>query len=101
MAGSYMTVSHCWGGEVPTTLTEKTMDFLKAGLVMQDLPKTFTDAVRIAASCGGLFHPRDSMDVQPIEVKATWACETADTYDHSESPPPGADLLGMSRACGL
>jgi hypothetical protein len=137
MAGPYMTVSHCWGGEVPTTLTEKTMDFLKAGLVVQDLPKTFTDAVRIAASCGveylwidslciiqgseedwrkeasmmgkvysnsfcniaatgspnssgGLFHPRDPMDVQPIEVKATWACETANTYeDYSESPPPG------------
>jgi Heterokaryon incompatibility protein (HET) len=137
MAGPYMTVSHCWGGEVPTTLTEETMDFLKAGLVMQDLPKTFTDAVRIVASCGveylwidslciiqgseedwrreasmmgkvysnsfcniaatgspnssgGFFHPRDPMDVQSIEVKATWACETADTYeDYSESPPPG------------
>jgi hypothetical protein len=51
MAGPYMTISHCWGGEVPTTLTEETMDFLKAGLVMQDLRR------RISVDRFLVYHP--------------------------------------------
>lgn len=45
--GRYMTLSHCWGGQVPIKLTGDTLVALQSGISLTDLPKTFADAVMI------------------------------------------------------
>jgi hypothetical protein len=44
----YVTLSHCWGGEVPIRLTDKTIDELMAGYELQNMPETFQDAIAVA-----------------------------------------------------
>lgn len=45
--GRYMTLSHCWGGLVPTKPTDDTLVALQSGISLTDLPRTFADAVKI------------------------------------------------------
>lgn len=47
-SGHYATVSHRWGSKVPLRLTSKSASYLKAGVRVGDLPKTFADAVKVA-----------------------------------------------------
>lgn len=51
-AGPYMTLSHCWGGTVPVMLTGQTMQSLKTGISVRELPVSFAQAIFITASCG-------------------------------------------------
>ncbi|KAI1172382.1 HET-domain-containing protein [Nemania sp. FL0916] len=46
--GSYVALSHCWGGQVSQLLLIDNIDQFKHGIEIQDLPLTFQDAVRIA-----------------------------------------------------
>lgn len=45
----YVTLSHCWGGSQPYTLRPETAADLKAGIQIQELPKTFRDAINFAS----------------------------------------------------
>ena len=45
--GSYITLSHCWGGKVPLTTTEDTLEDRKVSIPFTSLPKTFREAVII------------------------------------------------------
>ena len=42
---SYVTLSHCWGQVTPLKLTESSVSMLRSGIIDDDLPKTFRDAV--------------------------------------------------------
>ncbi|KAI0965566.1 heterokaryon incompatibility protein-domain-containing protein [Xylaria arbuscula] len=44
-AGSYIALSHVWGGEVPIRTTTATLNRFKDGIHLDSLPKTFRDAV--------------------------------------------------------
>jgi hypothetical protein len=44
----YVTLSHCWGGNVPFQLRENTMERMMSGFALSELPKTFRDAVAVA-----------------------------------------------------
>jgi hypothetical protein len=44
----YITLSHCWGSHVPHKLTKKNIKFLKKGIALDSLGKTFQDAVEVA-----------------------------------------------------
>jgi len=50
--GQYCALSHCWGSEKPLMTTSKTLDHHLAGINMQDLPKTFREAVEITRGIG-------------------------------------------------
>jgi hypothetical protein len=43
----YLTLSHCWGGEVPLSLTSDREGVLKCGVPLTKFPKTFRDAILI------------------------------------------------------
>jgi hypothetical protein len=44
---SYVTLSHCWGQVTPLKLTQSFASTLRCGIVDDDLPKTFRDAVMV------------------------------------------------------
>jgi hypothetical protein len=44
----YVTLSHCWGSTMPFRLTTKTLETMRVGFDLEDLPKTFRDAIEIA-----------------------------------------------------
>ncbi|KAI1757948.1 HET-domain-containing protein [Xylaria castorea] len=43
--GSYVALSHVWGGEVPIRTTTGTLNLFKDGIRLDSLPRTFRDAV--------------------------------------------------------
>jgi hypothetical protein len=49
----YVTLSHCWGGEVPIRLTDATKHELEGGYKLQNMPPTFRDAITVARWAGG------------------------------------------------
>ncbi|KAG9231789.1 heterokaryon incompatibility protein-domain-containing protein [Amylocarpus encephaloides] len=49
LVGNYVTHSHCWGKKNIVTLTEENIDkFIKEGIELKDLPKTFQEAIGFA-----------------------------------------------------
>jgi hypothetical protein len=50
--GSYITLSHCWGGTVLLTSTTKNIETRKASIAMKELPRTFNDAVILTRRFG-------------------------------------------------
>lgn len=49
----YVTLSHCWGGDVPFQLRSETMEKLIRGFELEELPKTFRHAIEVAGWAGG------------------------------------------------
>ncbi|KAF1840077.1 HET-domain-containing protein [Cucurbitaria berberidis CBS 394.84] len=45
--GHYFTLSHCWGGLQPVTLTRGSEQTLRGGINIRDLPKTFREAIYV------------------------------------------------------
>lgn len=50
--GSYLALSHCWGGEIAIRTTQNTYHAYKQGINFHCLPKNFQDAVMVARSLG-------------------------------------------------
>lgn len=50
--GLYLALSHCWGNSQPLTTTAATLGERKSGIPIAELPKTFSDAVRVARVLG-------------------------------------------------
>ena len=48
----YATLSHCWGSSVPLTLTKDSLYSFKRGQPVENLPRTFRDAVLVAKHLG-------------------------------------------------
>ncbi|KAF2829178.1 HET-domain-containing protein [Ophiobolus disseminans] len=44
----YVTLSHCWGDNVPFQLREETQEYMLEGFKVLDMPKTFRDAIAVA-----------------------------------------------------
>jgi hypothetical protein len=45
----YVTLSHCWGSATPFRLTTETLERMRVGLGLEELSKTFRDAIEIAS----------------------------------------------------
>ncbi|KAI1127227.1 HET-domain-containing protein [Nemania abortiva] len=45
--GSYVALSHVWGGQVPIRTTTDTLGLFKCGIRLDSLPQTFRDAVSV------------------------------------------------------
>lgn len=50
--GLTLPLSYCWGGVLPRTLVTSTFDQFCAGIVVNDLPRTFVDAVHVTQYLG-------------------------------------------------
>ena len=46
--GPYVALSHCWGGKIPLRLLESNITALQTSIALNDLPRTFADAVTVA-----------------------------------------------------
>ena len=51
-SGQWAALSHCWGGLVPVRTTTDTKSVFMKGIVMEDLPPTFRDAVMVCRELG-------------------------------------------------
>jgi len=50
--GLWVTLSHCWGGQLPMTTTLETLQERMEGIPMTHLPPTYRDAVEITRKLG-------------------------------------------------
>jgi len=85
MHGSYIALSHCWGGQVPLTTTSNTISQRKLCISLTSLPKTFRDAVLISRRLGVRYLWIDSLCIIQ-DSKIDWEKESAimgDVYGHS------------------
>ena len=83
--GTYVALSHCWGGDVPTRLTTKTESLWKTGIPFQALPQTFRDAVTITRALGINHLWIDCLCILQ-DSQNDWAAESsrmADTYTNA------------------
>lgn len=74
--GRYMTLSHCWGGQVPIKLTGDTLVALQSGISLTDLPRTFADAVMITRRFEIRYLWIDSLCIMQ-DNEADWRWESA------------------------
>ena len=49
---SYVALSHCWGGSSPVVTTSSTLDAMQQGIPINNLPKTFKEAVAVTRILG-------------------------------------------------
>jgi hypothetical protein len=52
LEGHYMTLSHCWGLDRVFTLTAENQDALMKSIALDQLPKTFVDAIKATRKLG-------------------------------------------------
>lgn len=74
--GLYITLSHCWGGEVPLTTTTTTLEARKSSIPFLLLPKTFQDAIIITRKLGIRYLWIDSLCILQ-DSGADWERESA------------------------
>ncbi len=48
----YFALSHCWGGKVPIMLQADNIEVLKRGILLQELPLTFRQAMTVTRTLG-------------------------------------------------
>lgn len=51
-SSDYITLSHCWGGFLPVRLLQSNYDSFRKDIEIQNLPKTFRDAITLTQACG-------------------------------------------------
>jgi hypothetical protein len=78
--GYYVTLSHCWGPRehqpLRTTLNPDTFSQYKAGIKIEDMPKTFRDAVELTRRIGPRYLWIDSLCIIQ-DSKEDWETESA------------------------
>jgi hypothetical protein len=52
---SYVSLSHCWGANVPFQLTTSSIAMMREGFDLAELPPTFRDAIDVARWADGTF----------------------------------------------
>ena len=80
----YLTLSHCWGKGATTLLTKENMVIFQGGIALEELPKTFADAILITAELGYRYLWIDSLCIIQ-DSPEDWANEAAimsDIYRH-------------------
>jgi hypothetical protein len=76
----YMSLSHCWGKEQIITTTTNTLQDMKAGIKISELPKTFRHAIRITRGLGIRYLWIDSLCIIQDDEK-DWEFESAKMAD--------------------
>ncbi|KAK6827546.1 heterokaryon incompatibility protein-domain-containing protein [Apiospora arundinis] len=79
-SGTYACLSHCWGGELILTTTQQTIQRNKTGIPLDELPKTFLDAVKIVRHLGIRYIWIDSLCIVQDDAD-DWARESARMHE--------------------
>ena len=75
----YMTLSHCWGKFVPTSLLKRNLSSFLAGIAIDDLPKTFREAVEVTRKLSIRFLWIDSLCIIQDSTD-DWTIESSKMY---------------------
>jgi hypothetical protein len=81
----YATLSHCWGGSIPLKLTTATFASFRAGLAVEQLPKTFIEAIKVAMFLGIYYIWIDALTIIQ-DSSDDWEKEASlmgDVYQHA------------------
>lgn len=83
--GSYVALSHCWGNSQPYKTTRATIDKTKAGIMLEDIPATFRDAIEFTRLLGIQYLWIDSLCIVQDDVKdwETESAQMASIYQHA------------------
>ncbi|KAH6622270.1 heterokaryon incompatibility protein-domain-containing protein [Boeremia exigua] len=76
MKGSYIALSHCWGGQVPLTTTTATLEDRTRSIPFERLPKTFQEAVIVVRRLGVRYLWIDSLCILQ-DCRVDWEKESA------------------------
>jgi Heterokaryon incompatibility protein (HET) len=99
--GHYVALSHCWGRVAHFTTTSASMAARKRGLQIEELPKTFQDAVKIARRFGIRYLWIDSLCICQDDVD-DWAHESANMaaiYSNAHLTIAAAHASDSSAGC--
>lgn len=83
---SYLTLSHCWGGNTIFTLTKSNLETLKRNIPVHQLPELFQDALYINSQLGIKYIWIDCLCIVQ-DCQDDWAYEAAmmgDIYRYAE-----------------
>lgn len=83
--GSYMTLSHSWGGIQILSLSRDNIDDFKRGISVTKLPQTFVDAIAVVRALGIRYLWIDSLCIIQ-DIPGDWADESSrmdHVYSHS------------------
>lgn len=73
--GSWVTLSHCWGGELPISTTSDTIKCRQKAIRMEELPPTFQDAVILTRRLGFQYLWIDSLCIIQ-DCREDWEAES-------------------------
>jgi len=103
MMARYVTLSHCWGGEQPTTTTSSNLEALNNFIDFERLPIVFQQAILVARKLGVEYIWIDSLCIIQ-DSQSDWELESAKMCDYYEnayltistatSPNPHVPFLG-------
>ncbi|CAG7560595.1 unnamed protein product [Fusarium equiseti] len=103
MMARYVTLSHCWGGEQPTTTTSSNLEALSNCIDFERLPIVFQQAMLVARKVGVEYIWIDSLCIIQ-DSQSDWELESAKMCDYYEnayltistatSPNPNIPFLG-------
>ncbi|KAJ4129772.1 hypothetical protein NW768_006741 [Fusarium equiseti] len=103
MMARYVTLSHCWGGEQPTTTTSSNLEALTSCIDFDTLPIVFQQAILVARELGVEYIWIDSLCIIQ-DSQSDWELESAKMCDYYEnayltistatSPNPNIPFLG-------
>jgi hypothetical protein len=80
VAGPYITLSHCWGGNNTALLTSESEGAFRNGVKICALPKTFQDAIKITVMLGANYLWIDSLCIFQDRI-TDWNIEAAAMRD--------------------
>ncbi|KAH7074856.1 heterokaryon incompatibility protein-domain-containing protein [Paraphoma chrysanthemicola] len=80
ISGPYCTLSHCWGQGSFIQLNRHTADLLYSGIALDQLPKTFKEAIIITKRLGVQYIWIDSLCIMQDEV-SDWRQEAAKMHE--------------------
>lgn len=78
-SGRYLTLSHCWGGHLGYRLLKDTVQLLKHGLSVHELPKNFEDAIKVTKYLNFKYLWIDALCIQQ-DSEMDWEREAASMH---------------------
>lgn len=80
--GRWVSLSHCWGGQVPYITTKQTLKDRVREILMDDLPATFRDAIVVTRHLGIRYLWIDAICITQDDMDEDWPREASRMRDY-------------------
>lgn len=78
--GEWITLSHCWGGQMPITTTTVNLDERRKGIGLDELPPNFRDAIFLTRKLGFRYIWIDALCIVQ-DSHEDWTAESTQMFD--------------------